>query len=347
VLRLATALVFTLAALGCARSHDLGVDTSSSGSGGATAASSSHAAGSGGAPTATTGTGGTPEPAGPTALTVVNGVNDYNAVRFCFLPGDTPWPAATAGLAFAAGQGADIATALPAGSDVTPWVVAGDLDATAGMTCTQMLALAQPVDGGTPPVVAVALGVIPQTVLASNKSLLLVANGCLGGAGHTDPKASTACGMAYSATSPTAGVVLLGMSRLVSAGGLSLQAVNASITTPTSDVRVQPSMMGTMEINLAPSLSQGAIGPYPPFDKLAASAYGVLANVQILTYPPGGSTQTSAVLLSDALATSSVDAASFVNGASLVLVAVGSGPGVQVGPFWHKLTYALVKADPG
>jgi hypothetical protein len=34
-------------------------------------------------------------------------------------------------------------------------------------------------------------------------------------------------------------------------------------------------------------------------------------------------------------------------GASLVLVAVGSGPGLAAGAFWHVLTYALVKAEPG
>jgi hypothetical protein len=346
VLRLA--LFFTFAALGCGRSHDLGVSSSSSsGAGGAPTTTSTHASGAGGAHT-TSGTGGAVEPTGPTALTVVNGINDYDAARFCFLPGDTPWPAAAAGLPFAAGQPVDIATALPPGADVTPWVVAGDLTATAGMTCTQMLALAQPVDGGAPPpVVAAALGVISQAVLGSGKSLLLVSTGCMGGVGHVDPAQSNGCGMSYSPDTPTTGAVLVGMSRIVSPNSVSLQAVNGSVTLPTSDVRVQPSMNGAMEIDLAPSLSQGGIGPYPPFDKLTASAYGTLAAVQIRTYGPGSSSQTSAVILSDVLAASSVGVAGFVNGASLTLIAVGGTPGEQAGPFWHKLGYALVQADPG
>ena len=36
-----------------------------------------------------------------------------------------------------------------------------------------------------------------------------------------------------------------------------------------------------------------------------------------------------------------------VDGAGLVLVAVGGSPGSPGGPFWHKLTYALIKANPG
>ncbi len=352
MLRLATVRFFApatlamLAAVGCARSHDLGVDDTTSSSAGGATATSSHASGAGGAHT-TSGTGGAVEPGGPTALTIVNGVNDYAAARFCFLPGDTPWPAAAAGLSFAAGQGVDIATALPAGSDVTPWVVAGDLAATTGMTCTQILALAQPTDGGTAPVVAAALGVIPQSVLGSDKSLLLVATGCLGGAGHSDPNQTSGCGMGYSATTPTTGVVLLGMSRIVSAGHVSLQAVNASVTLPSSDIRVQPGTTGAMEVDLAPALSHGAFGPYPPFDLLTAAAYGELGTVQIRTYPAGSNTQTSAVMLSGVLAASSVGEAGFVDGASLVLIAVGGAPGTPAGPFWHKLGYALVKADPG
>ena len=115
----------------------VGVGTTTTGSGGAT---TTHATGTGGTKTTATGTGGAVEPSGPTAPTIVNGINDYPAARFCFLPGDTPWPAAATGLPFVAGQAVDIATALPPGVDVTPWVIAGDLAVTAGLTCSQMLA---------------------------------------------------------------------------------------------------------------------------------------------------------------------------------------------------------------
>lgn len=338
-----------LAIFGCSRGYDLGV---TSGTGGTTAATttSSHAAGTGGAhTTSTTGTGGAVvEPTGPSALTVVNGVADYGAARFCFLPGDTPWPAAATGLAFAAGEAVDLATALPAGSDITPWVIAGDLTATAGMTCTQMLALAQPIDGGAaPPVVAAELGLIPQAVLAADRSLLLVTTGCMGGAGHDNASATSGCGMGYTSQTPTTGVVLVAMSRITDAKHVSLQAVNASAVLAASDVGVTPTVLTkAMEVVVAPALGPGAIGPDPPFAGLTLAQYGTLGTVELATYPPGGAAPTSMAMLGPVLAASAVGTAGFVDGAGLVLVAVGGGATLPTGAFWKALTFAVVKAAP-
>ena len=342
------AALAALAIVGCGRSHDLGVTGASSGAGGAVASSASHASsGTGGAP-ATSGTGGTPEPSGPTRLTIVNGINDYDAVRVCFLPGDTAWPAAPGGLPFGTAQTVDLTSAVPQGTDLSAWLVAGNLAATAGKTCTEMLALAQPTDGGPlPSVVATQLATIPMSVLASNKSLLLVPTGCMGGPGHDDPNATKACGMGYTSTAPTTGAVLLAMSRITDKKHVSLQVVSASPVLPTTDVRLVPGAMGAMAVNVAPSLLPGAIAPYPPFAMLAPTDFGPLGAVQLQTYLPGSSQATSTTMLSDVLAKSTVGVGDFVDGASLVLIAVGGAPGLPAGAFWHKLTYALIKADPG
>jgi hypothetical protein len=338
-----------LAFIACFRQDDLGVDTSSSSSsssaGGAPAPGPS---GSGGAP-ATSGAGGDAGPSGPTSLTIVNGINDYDAVRFCFLPGDTPWPGLVGGLPFGTGQVVDLTTALPAGVDVTPWVFAGDLAAVTGMTCTDILALAgaQVGDGGAPPpIVAAALGVVPQVVLASDQSLLLVPTGCMGGSGHDSANAATACGMGYTSTTPTTGVVLLSMSRLTNPGHLALQVVNGSAVMPVTDVGFQLNLTAKTQVVVASSLGPGAVEPGPPFTALAAADFGPLAGVQIDTYPPGGSTATSSVLLGGVLSASAVGTAGFADGQGLALVAVGSAPGLPAGPFWHTLTYALVSTSP-
>lgn len=351
---LTLALALALGAA-CGRSHDLGVQSSTSSSSGAGSASSS--AGSGGAggasPTSVassgTGTGGIggvdAGPPGPTELTVVNGVNDYPAVRFCFLPGDAPWPAETAGLPFAGSRvAAPVSGPIPAGADVTPWVIAGDLTTTTGKTCTEILALAS---GAAPPIVAQPLAVIPKGVFDSHKSLLLVADGCLGGPGHDDPSAVTACGAGYTSQTPTAGVVLVSMSRVKDTGHVSLQVVSASTALAKSDVSIMPNLMGAMAKVVAPALSQGAIGPTPPFAAYTATELGPLDGLKIETFLPGTAYMQSAITLDKVLAGSSLGAAAFVNGASLVLVAVGSDPGLPVGGFWHAFTYALVKAEPG
>jgi hypothetical protein len=345
---LAAALLAPLVVIACGRGRDLGVDTSTSAAGVGGATTSTHT-GTGGATTTTSGTGGGPvEPTGPTRLTVVNGINDYDTVRFCFLPGDTPWPAAAGGMPFAAGQAVNLAADLPQGTDLTPWVIAGDLSATAGKTCTEILALAQPADGGpAPPVVAALLGIIPKGVLTSDRSLLFVATGCMGGPGHDDGNAASGCGMGYSSQAPTTGVVFLAMSRITDPKHVALQVVSASPALPLMDVRLLPSVMKATEASVAPSLPQGGIEPSPPFRSLDLAAFGQLGSVQIKTYPPGTPSPSSTTNLSDVLSASTVGTAGFVDGAGLVLVAVGATPGAAPGPFWHKLTYALIKADPG
>jgi hypothetical protein len=350
VLRLASALsaalLAPLVAAGCGRGRDLGVDSTGGAATGGGATTTTHK-GSGGAAT-TTGTGGGPmEPMGPTRLTVVNGINDYDAVLLCFLPGETPWPTAAGGLPFAAGQAVDLTSAIPQGADLAPWVIAGNLGAIAGKTCTDTIALAQPGDGGpAPPIVAAPLGVIPKAVLASDRSLLLVPTGCMGGAGHDNAGAASGCGMGYSSQTPTTGVVFLGMSRITDPKHVALQVVSASPALPVMDVRLLPNVTNAMEVDVAPSLSQGAIEPFPPFLGLTLAAFGQLSGVQIRAYQPQGSSPISTTNLNDVLSTSAVGTAGFTNGASLVLVAVGATPGAAAGPFWHALTYALIKADP-
>jgi hypothetical protein len=137
------------------------------------------------------------------------------------------------------------------------------------------------------------------------------------------------------------------MSRITDPSHVALQVVSASVSFPTMDFRILPSGSGAKESVLAPALSQGAIGPYPPFVGLALHDLGPLPGVDLFTYASGQTMPSSTVALSDVLSNSSVGAGGVVDGAGLVLVAVGSSPGAAAGSFWHKLTYALIKADPG
>ncbi len=152
--------------------------------------------------------------------------------------------------------------------------------------------------------------------------------------------------MGYSSTTPTTSVVLLGMSRITDPTHISLQVVSASATLPAVDVRLQPGFSNAMETSVAPDLLPGAIGPYPPFQKLAYADYGIPGEVQVRTYPPNGSNPSSTTMLAGVLSSSTVGTAGFMNGAGLTLVAVGGTPGAGAGPFWHAFTYVLVKSSP-
>jgi hypothetical protein len=157
----------------------------------------------------------------------------------------------------------------------------------------------------------------------------------------------TACGAGYSSTSPTAGMVAVSMSEVADPAHVSLQVVNAALGLPTSDVGVVPSKTMAMDTTVAGSLSEGAIAPTPPFAKLGVNDFGAPAGVKVNTYEPGTMSMSSSVTLATVFANGGVGAAGFVNGAGLVLVAVGAGPGLPTSSFWHALTYVLVEGNPG
>ncbi|WP_441289191.1 hypothetical protein ACSRUE_46735 [Sorangium sp. KYC3313] len=338
-------------AAGCTQDHGvLGRDpsggASTSGAGGGPAATTS------GASTTTTGAGGSAvEPPGPTKLTVVNGISDHDAVRFCFLAypdgtgaGVDPWPGAAAGLAFARAQEIEpLGAAIPEGTSLRAHVIAGDLRATEGLDCAEILALAAE---SAAPIVAAGLPVLPAPVFAEEKSLLVVATGCLGGEGHTHESEKEGCGDAYTIDTPTAGLVAVAMSRRTSFGRVSLQVAHASAATPLVHVALAPGRDDATGVTLTQDLSYGAIAPFPPSTGFSVGDLGALDEVAIETRDPLQGTVTSSVLMREILASSDVPAADIRDGQGFVLVAVGAAPEAEQGGFWHPLTYSLLRANP-
>ncbi|WP_438041471.1 hypothetical protein [Sorangium sp. So ce128] len=337
-------------AAACTQDHGvLGRDPSSgastSGAGGGPGATTS------GATTTTGAGGGAVEPPGPTKLTVVNGISDHDAVRFCFLAypdgtgaGVDPWPGAAAGLAFARAQEVEpLGAAIPEGASLRAHVIAGDLRATEGLDCAEILALAAE---SAAPIVAAGLPVLPAPVFAEEKSLLVVATGCLGGEGHTHESEKEGCGDAYTIDTPTAGLVAVAMSRRTSFDRVSLQVAHASAATPVVHVELTPGREDATGVTLAQDLSYGAIAPFPPSTGFSVSDLGALDEVAIETRDPIEGMVTSSVPMREILASSDVPAADIGDGQGFVLVAVGAAPGAEQGGFWHPLTYSLLRANP-
>lgn len=326
--------------LGCAEGNERGVASSSS------SGSSSSSSGSGGA-------GGTgeeeniPEPDGVSKLTIVNGVNDYDAIRLCFIPwpdgGDaTVFPTDTKGLAFAAPAVIDLISGpIPIGTDVYLHVIAGNLAKTSGKGCAEIIA-----GGLDPDVLVVPLAVIPRAALEAPRSLLLVPHGCLGGPGHESDLATMACGKAYTIDTPTPGLLAAGMSRIVEPSVLSMQAAHAVVAMPEIDIGVLPGAQGGMTGYVAPSLTLGAVGKIPPFRKFAKANLGPIGATNIVTVPPGFGQPTSKSPLQEALGRGGLLEADFKDGSAYTFVAVGSPPTIPAGQFWHALTWTVVRSDP-
>lgn len=361
---LTAATAIALLGAGCPRSHDelaASGGAGPTGAGGAaatstesTASSSSDATTSSSSTASSGGSGGgggdDAGPLPPSKLTILDGVNDYPAVRLCFVPypeGDdvAPWPADPAGLPFARAAVVDPATVVPEGTDVRVDVVAGDLAQTAGKSCAEIRALAAG-DGGASPVVVASLPILPGASFASHKSLLLAPIGCLGGAGHTGPGEQLGCGSGYSAATPTPGLVALGMKTLVAPGKVALQIVHASAAMPVEDVRLTPGYDGAPDFQVAGSLAPGEIAPPTPWSQLALMDIAPLASAKLKTFAPNDMYATSVTTLSSVALEGNVPLDQIQDGGGYVLVALGGYPGVAGGSFWHPFTYALLRADP-
>jgi hypothetical protein len=343
-----------LAGTACGKDHSwlaLTTGGADAGAAGAGAAAGGTAGGSGGGGTSASGNGGSAgsivEPDGPQRLTLVNGIVDSDAIRLCFTPypdgptpGAEPWPGIE-GLPFArAVVVASIATVIPAATDVEVLLVAGELSHTGGKTCAELWT--------APPagVLVRSLGVVPASFFTVERSLLLVPNGCVGGQGHTDPSETQVCGAAYAPDKPTAAMAAGFMSRLTTAGKLSLQLVHAVASMPTVNARLVPSSEGATHYLVTDNWSLGAIAPYPPFQGLAVSNLG-LPEAAALEIEQSSQPQVLAtLLLGEAFANGTVGASDLDDGTGLVLVAVGAAPGMVAGPWWRALTLSAIAADP-
>jgi len=106
-------------------------------------------------------------------------------------------------------------------------------------------------DGGSggapsgPPAVRSALRVrglpaISAGTLNAGRSMVFVANGCMGGATYSGAAAAQYCGAGYTPREPTVSAVLVSLSRQVSEDHVALQAVHASLANTQVELRSRP-----------------------------------------------------------------------------------------------------------
>lgn len=302
------------------------------------------AAGGGGSDAVTTttttgsgGSGGIEEPAGPTRVTIVDGIVDADAIRVCFL-GDapsTPVPGPE-GIAYAAAAVVD-----PPAGEVEMVVLAGDLAATAGASCDDLVS--DPPAG----VVARSLGIFPDGVFEAERSILLVPNGCVGGDDHTDPLEASICGAGYEPTFGNASVLAGFMSRIAPLDKVALQFAQASAAMPAHDLRVRSNDVAPPQLVVA-KWSIGAVAPFPPYTALSKELLLTPGDARVGVYEGAAQDPIFEVAWSVAFDNGPLTAADVTNGRGLVFVAIGPAPTLTPpsGAWWKPHTYTAVLADP-
>jgi hypothetical protein len=220
---------------------------------------------------------------------------------------------------------------------------AADASATLDAAFRDATADASPTDSSVPvPGVRVSpLPVIPAGQLGGKASYLLVASGCLGGPGVTDPSQTSICGDSYSRDTPTLTPIVVALARVAPATRVALAFLNAAPGFSKCDVKLTPPSKGD-QISLATDVAVGALRPRPPSTKSSSTAIGAEnSRASIQLYSSGSSTATYDKPWSNTLDSSTVSA--LEDGTAYTLVYVGPFPGFSKRRWWNGPLVTIVE----
>lgn len=156
----------------------------------------------------------------------------------------------------------------------------------------------EPASAARPRLRVRGLPAIPAGALSSGRSLVLIANGCLGGRGFSGLKAEQYCGAGYTETEPTVSANLVALSRALRFDRVGLQVVHGSLANLAVDFRSGPTLLSEGGwVSIASRVVQGQVAPRPALLNYTASDYGAtrLYRVEV--------SATSGVLFSEGWAT--------------------------------------------
>lgn len=187
------------------------------------------------------------------------------------------------------------------------------------------------------------LPAISPGTLNAGRSLVFVANGCMGGATYSGKSAEQYCGLGYTPRDPTVSAVLVSLSRQVSDGHVALQVVHASLANAQVDLRARPPFPSKSAGVAIASVQPGQVAPRPAsiqnalFDLGSARKYQVSVESQTdVLYAQPWSTVLSQGALSE-----------LENGRGYALVF--NGPRADLMPvpnLWNGPTLTALAVDP-
>lgn len=204
-------------------------------------------------------------------------------------------------------------------------------------------------EGGATPEIqprlrARALPALPAGTLDAGRSLLMVANGCMGGAGFDAPDAARYCGASYAERTPTVSAVFAALSRVTAPNRMGVQALHASLATDTVAITSRsPPALAEGSVQVVSNLVTGELGPRPANIQNAAAAFG---STQGFLVDVDGRTDT---LLSrtwkEVLALGGVRA--LADGSNYTLVLIGPEADLSGGAaYWNAPAVTIVPSDP-
>ncbi|HET7545782.1 MAG TPA: hypothetical protein VFK05_38200 [Polyangiaceae bacterium] len=187
------------------------------------------------------------------------------------------------------------------------------------------------------------LPAISPGTLNAGRSMLLVANGCLGGATYEGQNASDYCGDGYNPREPTVSAILASLSRQVASSHVALQVVHASLASGQVELRSRrpfPSMDSGIGLG---SVVFGQVAPRPASTQNTAFDLGSARRYQVTVESQGKELLSQP--WSSALAQGGLS--ELTDGQGYALVFVGPRADSKAVPdLWNAATVTAIAVDP-
>lgn len=187
------------------------------------------------------------------------------------------------------------------------------------------------------------LPAIAAGTLNAGRSLVFVANGCMGGATYTGKSAEQYCGAGYTSREPTVSAVLVSLSRRVSDDHVGLQVVHASLANAQVDLRARPPFPLMASGVAIASVQAGQVAPRPASIDNALFDLGSARKYQVSVESKGSVLYAQA--WSSVLSQGSLS--ELENGRGYALVFNGPRADLTAVPdLWNAATLTAIAVDP-
>jgi hypothetical protein len=241
---------------------------------------------------------------------------------------------------------ADAKTSSEGSADAADAAEPGRLDAAVDGGADSSTGVVGSTDAAPPPIPAVRVRAFPVFLgasLSSPRSYLLVAAGCLGGPGVTDPAERTLCGRNYAPDQPTLDPILVAPGSEARSGRVGLQFLNATPAIGQADLELVAA--NADPIPLARDVVVGGLRPPAADTSTTAPLLGGGRNaMEVQVFAGGSSVAGYKAPFADVLAAGGLDAVE--DGKSYVLVLVGPYLGFSRKKWWNAPLVTAVESAP-
>jgi hypothetical protein len=186
-----------------------------------------------------------------------------------------------------------------------------------------------------------ALPVIPAGAFSLPRGYLVVAGGCLGGPGVTDPSEQSVCGEGYTPTAPTLTELVVAPSAEGRDARVALQVLGATPAITQLDLGLVPASQGDA-VTVATRVVPGALRPTTPYTRVSAAEIGATSDtaaVELFAF--GSSVPAYKKPWAPTLEAGKLDG--LLDGAAYTLVVIGPFPGFAKRQWWNDPLVTMVQ----